>query len=108
MKLIIANNWLDSPAPVIWSPAPPFDVKSIAVQPAKANQTKHMIDGTIFTFKTSSRIVRLLEIRARNKPTDGANSMQYQIPVNKLDSANIFKSQDQIYLAFLPKKIAPA
>jgi hypothetical protein len=41
MKLIMAKNLRESPATVIWLPAPPFNVKSIAVQPAKANHTKH-------------------------------------------------------------------
>jgi hypothetical protein len=47
----------------------------MAVPPTIANQTKHMIAGTIIAPSTYSRIVRPLEMRARNTPTNGAKAI---------------------------------
>jgi hypothetical protein len=62
---------------VIWAPAPPFKVKSIAVAPANENHTKHLIDRTIIAPKTYSGIVRPLEIRVKSRPKKGANAIHH-------------------------------
>jgi hypothetical protein len=67
------SGWATASARFAW----PVSWRSIAAPPRIANQTKLTPLGTSSTPITNSRIVRPLEMRARNVPTNGAQDIHH-------------------------------